>query len=194
LIFSKYPCLSVFCIVIFVGHRFPGIPVAVYPVEVFSDIGSYRISSPFHISQQEPQAKPKLRPGFQKSQDRHQTQRVCPSASFVDLGVPPLDSLSGEPGSSNSNPFSVYPTQLRFLWLDLFSGNMEYFNESAFRNRVSIALQELKTVLENNRNPVLAESVPHAYNDKYLLAGAFFHILWACVFRPTFAKFVAWFT
>jgi hypothetical protein len=55
---------------------------------------------------------------------------------------------------------------------------MEYFNESAFKHRVSIALQELKTVLENTRNPVLAESVPHAYNDKYLLTGAFpIHVL-----------------
>jgi hypothetical protein len=55
------------------------------------------------------------------------------------------------------------------------SSGMDNLVEWSFRNRVSAALQELKTVLDNTRNPVLAEDVPHEYSDKFLLAGE--HIL-----------------
>ena len=45
------------------------------------------------------------------------------------------------------------------------------FNEAAFQGRISAALKELKTILDQNRNPVLAESVPHEFVGKFRLSG-----------------------
>jgi len=47
---------------------------------------------------------------------------------------------------------------------------MQRFDENAFKSRVDAALRRVKTVLETNRNPQYPADVPHAYDDKYLLA------------------------
>jgi len=44
------------------------------------------------------------------------------------------------------------------------------FDESRFRSQVDNALRTLRTVLENTREPLLAENVAHSYQDKYMLA------------------------
>ena len=44
------------------------------------------------------------------------------------------------------------------------------FDEYEFRRRVDTALQQVRTVLDNTRTPVLPEDCPHEYTDKYLLA------------------------
>jgi hypothetical protein len=40
---------------------------------------------------------------------------------------------------------------------------MKRFDENEFKQRVSSALQRVKTVLENSRNPQLPGEVPHEY-------------------------------
>lgn len=47
---------------------------------------------------------------------------------------------------------------------------MTDYAELEFRKRVDEALARAARVLENERNPKLAEGVPHSYADKYLLA------------------------
>jgi hypothetical protein len=47
---------------------------------------------------------------------------------------------------------------------------MQKFDENSFKSRVDAALRRVKTVLETNRNPQYPADVPHAYDDKYLLA------------------------
>jgi hypothetical protein len=47
---------------------------------------------------------------------------------------------------------------------------MNSFNEASFRARVDNALKRVKTILDTNRNPQYPADVPHAYDDKYLLA------------------------
>eukprot|EP01128_Nolandella_sp_AFSM9_P006116 TRINITY_DN3077_c0_g1_i1.p1 TRINITY_DN3077_c0_g1~~TRINITY_DN3077_c0_g1_i1.p1 ORF type:complete len:991 (+),score=265.41 TRINITY_DN3077_c0_g1_i1:35-2974(+) len=47
---------------------------------------------------------------------------------------------------------------------------MQSFNEGAFRSKVSKAVAQVRTILDNSRSPQIAEDVSHAYDDKYLLA------------------------
>mmetsp|Transcript_4902 Transcript_4902/g.13764 ORF Transcript_4902/g.13764 Transcript_4902/m.13764 type:complete len:922 (+) Transcript_4902:140-2905(+) len=47
---------------------------------------------------------------------------------------------------------------------------MRPYTEAVFRERVEVALKEVRKVLENNKNPVLPEDVQHTYSDKYLFA------------------------
>ncbi|MCW5801810.1 MAG: hypothetical protein KIT31_05440 [Deltaproteobacteria bacterium] len=47
---------------------------------------------------------------------------------------------------------------------------MHSYDEIAFRTRVDAALQRIRTVLDNTRNPQYPADVPHRYDDKYLLA------------------------
>ena len=47
---------------------------------------------------------------------------------------------------------------------------MNTFNEVRFKLRVEEAMRQVKTVLDNEKSPHLAEDVPHEYQDKYLLA------------------------
>ncbi len=47
---------------------------------------------------------------------------------------------------------------------------MDTFNEHRFQTQVDAALSSIRTVLDNTRQPRLAADVPHAYQDKYLLA------------------------
>ncbi|MBL9103130.1 MAG: hypothetical protein JNL82_19445 [Myxococcales bacterium] len=47
---------------------------------------------------------------------------------------------------------------------------MDNFQEYEFRSRVDAALQRIRTVLDNTRNPQYPADVPHKYDDKYLLA------------------------
>ncbi len=42
--------------------------------------------------------------------------------------------------------------------------------ELQFRTKVAAAIVRAKTVLENDRNPRLAEEVSHSYGDKYVLS------------------------
>ena len=44
------------------------------------------------------------------------------------------------------------------------------FNEDAFKRRVTAALEKVKTILDNSRQPQFPADVPHQYDDKYLLA------------------------
>lgn len=44
------------------------------------------------------------------------------------------------------------------------------FNEDLFRAQVDKALQIVRTILENSKNPTYAADVHHKYDDKYLLA------------------------
>eukprot|EP00005_Dracoamoeba_jomungandri_P000842 CAMPEP_0174250394 /NCGR_PEP_ID=MMETSP0439-20130205/578_1 /TAXON_ID=0 /ORGANISM="Stereomyxa ramosa, Strain Chinc5" /LENGTH=998 /DNA_ID=CAMNT_0015330449 /DNA_START=39 /DNA_END=3035 /DNA_ORIENTATION=+ len=50
------------------------------------------------------------------------------------------------------------------------SPSLPSFNESRFRAQVDAALVQIKTILENNRNPQFPADVSHKYDDKYLLA------------------------
>jgi hypothetical protein len=45
-----------------------------------------------------------------------------------------------------------------------------YYNEYQFKQRVDNTINQLKTILDVNRNPLIAAQVPHKYEDKYLLA------------------------
>ncbi len=47
---------------------------------------------------------------------------------------------------------------------------MKRFDESQFRAQVDKALEKVRTILDNTRNPQLPSDVPHLYEDKYLLA------------------------
>ncbi len=42
--------------------------------------------------------------------------------------------------------------------------------EGAFKAKVDAALAEIRTILDTARNPLIAEEVPHRYDDKYALA------------------------
>jgi len=44
------------------------------------------------------------------------------------------------------------------------------YNEHVFKAKIGQTLIEIKKILDNTRNPVLAEEVPHVYDDKYILA------------------------
>eukprot|EP00005_Dracoamoeba_jomungandri_P006054 CAMPEP_0174261706 /NCGR_PEP_ID=MMETSP0439-20130205/11890_1 /TAXON_ID=0 /ORGANISM="Stereomyxa ramosa, Strain Chinc5" /LENGTH=167 /DNA_ID=CAMNT_0015346239 /DNA_START=36 /DNA_END=536 /DNA_ORIENTATION=+ len=44
------------------------------------------------------------------------------------------------------------------------------FDEARFRRQVDAALAQIKTILENARNPKYPADVDHKYEDKYLLA------------------------
>ena len=44
------------------------------------------------------------------------------------------------------------------------------FDEQAFTTRIDAALRQIRTVLDNTRNPQYPADVPHRYDDKYLLA------------------------
>lgn len=46
---------------------------------------------------------------------------------------------------------------------------MHSFKESRFRQQLDAALREIRTVLDNERNPQAPEDVPHSYADKYIL-------------------------
>lgn len=46
------------------------------------------------------------------------------------------------------------------------------FNEHAFRARFDRAYAEVRTVLDTERQPVLAADVPHVYEDKYELTSS----------------------
>ena len=47
---------------------------------------------------------------------------------------------------------------------------MERYDEQQFRAKIDAALGRIRTLLENTRNPQYPADVPHAYDDKYLLA------------------------
>ena len=47
---------------------------------------------------------------------------------------------------------------------------MQGYDEQEFRTRVDKALKQVRTVLENTRNPQYPADIPHRYEDKYLLA------------------------
>ena len=47
---------------------------------------------------------------------------------------------------------------------------MDRYDEKAFRARIDAALRQVRTVLDNTRNPQYPAEVPHRYDDKYLLA------------------------
>lgn len=47
---------------------------------------------------------------------------------------------------------------------------MQSYQESTFLSKVDSALRSIKTILENTREPLLAENVTHSYQDKYSLA------------------------
>ena len=44
------------------------------------------------------------------------------------------------------------------------------YNGSRFHNQVSSAMTRIRQILENTRNPQLAENVGHSWQDKYSLA------------------------
>lgn len=44
------------------------------------------------------------------------------------------------------------------------------FNEAAFKQKVANALNQVRTIVKNDRSPQIAEDVGHRYEDKYLLA------------------------
>src|SRR4051794_40567946 len=47
---------------------------------------------------------------------------------------------------------------------------MEIYGERELKTKVDAALQRIRTVLDNTRNPQYPADVPHRYDDKYLLA------------------------
>lgn len=47
---------------------------------------------------------------------------------------------------------------------------MDSYQEHELRSRVDAALRQIRTVLDNTRNPQYPADVPHQYDDKYLLA------------------------
>eukprot|EP00292_Cryptomonas_paramecium_P026938 CAMPEP_0113686284 /NCGR_PEP_ID=MMETSP0038_2-20120614/15196_1 /TAXON_ID=2898 /ORGANISM="Cryptomonas paramecium" /LENGTH=55 /DNA_ID=CAMNT_0000606573 /DNA_START=113 /DNA_END=276 /DNA_ORIENTATION=+ /assembly_acc=CAM_ASM_000170 len=47
---------------------------------------------------------------------------------------------------------------------------MSGFNEDYFRQKLDAAVQRVRQVLDNTRNPVFASDVPHRYEDKFFLA------------------------
>lgn len=47
---------------------------------------------------------------------------------------------------------------------------MQRYDEQDFRAKVDAALERIRTILENTRNPRYPADVPHRYDDKYLLA------------------------
>ncbi len=47
---------------------------------------------------------------------------------------------------------------------------MQRYDEQQFKAKIDAALERIRTLLENTRNPQYAADVPHAYDDKYLLA------------------------
>lgn len=57
----------------------------------------------------------------------------------------------------------------KYIYFSTFS-NMQAFDEERFRSSVDCALKQISNVLETTRKPLLAECVPHNYQDKYTLA------------------------
>ncbi len=49
---------------------------------------------------------------------------------------------------------------------------MKKFDESQFKVRVNNALERVRTILDNTRNPQYPSDVAHEYEDKYFLAQA----------------------
>lgn len=47
---------------------------------------------------------------------------------------------------------------------------MNDYSEEVFKGKVSSALTQVRTILENTRKPEYAANVPHEYVDKFLLA------------------------
>eukprot|EP00026_Physarum_polycephalum_P001947 Phypoly_transcript_01950.p1 GENE.Phypoly_transcript_01950~~Phypoly_transcript_01950.p1 ORF type:complete len:961 (+),score=229.34 Phypoly_transcript_01950:117-2999(+) len=52
----------------------------------------------------------------------------------------------------------------------LSSRAAETFNEYAFKSRVDKALEKVRTILDNTRNPQYPSEVHHEYDDKYILS------------------------
>lgn len=46
------------------------------------------------------------------------------------------------------------------------------FNEQRFQQRFDKALAEVRTVLDTERQPILADDCPHIYDDKYALTAS----------------------
>ncbi|KAI8898224.1 hypothetical protein BC833DRAFT_620541, partial [Globomyces pollinis-pini] len=65
--------------------------------------------------------------------------------------------------------------------------NEHYFDEYQFKEKMARAMEHAKLVLENTRNPQLAEDVPHHYQDKFLLTEYMANVSiasqWICLVR-----------
>lgn len=50
-----------------------------------------------------------------------------------------------------------------------YSSHVNEYNEEYFRFQIDKSLSSIKQILDINKNPTIAQNVPHQYDDKYKL-------------------------